>query len=237
MKTIELIVFDLAGTTVKDNRDVHRVLKDTLAKYDVDISLEDANAVMGIPKPVAIRQLLSERLDADRPVTDEWIDEIHKVFVSDMIEFYRTDNSVGEKDGVSTLFRKLKERNLKVVVDTGFDRPITNALLERLGWQRDGLIDASITSDEVKRGRPYPDMIFKAMELTEVTSPSHVAKVGDTASDLKEGTSAGCGLVIGVTDGAFTRDMLQLEMHTHLIDKVTDVLHILQPQVESKETA
>ena len=39
----ELIVFDLAGTTVKDNHDVHRALQKALAKYGVAISLEDAN--------------------------------------------------------------------------------------------------------------------------------------------------------------------------------------------------
>ena len=41
----ELIVFDLAGTTVKDNHDVHRALQNALAKYGALISLEDANTV------------------------------------------------------------------------------------------------------------------------------------------------------------------------------------------------
>ena len=40
---IELVVFDLAGTTVKDNQDVHRVLRVALRHAGVDISLEDAN--------------------------------------------------------------------------------------------------------------------------------------------------------------------------------------------------
>ena len=31
--SLELIVFDLAGTTVKDNHDVHRALQNALAKY------------------------------------------------------------------------------------------------------------------------------------------------------------------------------------------------------------
>ncbi|HEY3403627.1 MAG TPA: HAD hydrolase-like protein [Ohtaekwangia sp.] len=227
---IELLVFDLAGTTVKDNKDVHRVLQEALARHDVNISIEDANAVMGIPKPVAIRELLEKRYQGNREINERWIDEIHEMFVDRMIHFYQTDSAVGEKDGVSETFEKLKQRKLKIVVDTGFDRKITDPLLNRLGWKKNGLIDASVTSDEVKRGRPFPDMIFRAMELTGVASHSRVAKIGDTVSDLQEGNAAGCKLVIGITTGAFSKAALQTEKHTHLIENVTDVLRIIEAE-------
>lgn len=224
---IELVIFDLAGTTVKDNKDVHRVLQQALRQHDVTISVEDANDVMGIPKPVAIEQLLRKRYTGPKSVNEKWIDEIHRVFVQQMIDFYKHDASVGEKDGASDTFRMLKERKLKVVVDTGFDRPITAPLLERLGWQKANLIDASVTSDEVPRGRPYPDMIFRAMELTGIRDARAIAKVGDTASDLQEGNAAGCSLVIGVTTGAFTREQLLKEKHTHLISSLLDIPGII----------
>jgi phosphonatase-like hydrolase len=224
---IELVIFDLAGTTVKDNKDVHRVLQQALELHDVTISVEDANDVMGIPKPVAIEQLLRKRYTGPKSVTEKWIDEIHRVFVQQMIDFYKHDASVGEKEGTSDTFRMLKDRKLKVVVDTGFDRPITAPLLERLGWQKANLIDASVTSDEVPRGRPYPDMIFRAMELTGIRDARVVAKVGDTASDLQEGNAAGCSLVIGVTTGAFTREQLLREKHTHLVSRLLDIPGII----------
>lgn len=226
--SIELIVFDLAGTTVKDNKDVHRVLQQVFRKYQIEISIADANAVMGISKPVAIRKLLDSRYAGKHPVTEKWIREIHGDFVKAMIDFYTSDPSVGEKEGASEVFAKLKESKLKVAVDTGFDRQITDTLLERLGWKRKNLIDASVTSDEVMRGRPYPDMIYRAMELTHIKSASVVAKVGDTASDLQEGTTAGCGLVIGITTGAFSREELLQERHTHLIDNLHELPDILK---------
>ena len=171
--------------------------------------------------------MLEKRYRGDRPIYDAWVAAIHEDFVKEMISFYKTDPDVSERKGVSNVFRKLKDSKLKVIVDTGFDRPITDALLDRLGWTSQNLIDGSVTSDEVPRGRPYPDMIFRAMVLTGVTHPSHVAKIGDTASDLMEGTSAGCGIVIGITTGAFTKQQLLLEKHTHLIDEIDDVLEIL----------
>ena len=229
---IELVVFDLAGTTVKDNQDVHRVLWQALSRHGVEITMEDANSVMGLPKPVAIRLLLEKRYNGSKPLTSEWVNEIHHEFVRGMIRFYKADPSVGEKPGVRTTFKKLKQSKLKIVVDTGFDRQITDPLLDRLGWIKERLIDASVTSDEVLRGRPYPDLIFRAMQLTGVYDARNVAKVGDTISDLQEGDAAGCGWIIGVTTGAFSRDVLQKEKHTHLIENINEILEILPINVD-----
>lgn len=227
---LELVVFDLAGTTVRDNRDVHKALQKAMFDNSVEISLDEANEVMGIPKPVAIEKLLLAKYLGKRPIDEAWINEIHQAFKSYMIDFYLNDSSVREKDGVSDLFKVLRKRGIQVGVDTGFDRAITRPLLERLEWEKKDLIDISITSDEVLRGRPYPDMIFKMMALTGVNNSSFVAKVGDTISDLEEGNAAGCKWVIGVTDGAFSRQQLSKGPHTHLVDDVCDVIAIFNNQ-------
>lgn len=222
---IDLIVFDLAGTTVKENFDVQRVLKNSFEKVGLSISIEQANKVMGIPKPVAITQLL-EALNYPN-ISNSFVEQIHLNFVTSMIAFYQNDSTVEENEGVSDTFRKLKLNGIKVVVDTGFDRPIVNALLARMAWETNGLIDGSITSDEVENGRPHPDMIFKAMKLAGVTDAKRVAKVGDTLSDLGEGTAAGCGFVIGITSGAFTHEQLAAAPHTHIIQRIPEVLQIV----------
>lgn len=220
----DLIVFDLAGTTVKDNRDVHRVLQTVLRAHDVAISIEDANEVMGIPKPVAIRDLLVRLYNGSKEITTPWISDIHREFVDSMRTFYHSDPSVGEKKGVSDTFDKLKSKGIKIAVDTGFDRVVTNALLERLRWIENGLIDVSVTSDEVERGRPFPDLIFEAMRRTSVREVSRVVKVGDTVSDMKQGFAAGCGLVVGVTSGAFSGTDLKAENPHHLIAEIPQLL-------------
>lgn len=224
---IQLAIFDLAGTTVEDHNDVPRILQENLSKFDIYITLEEAVIVMGIPKPVAIRKLLEKYGDDLVGVSNDTIREIHESFRKDMIAFYRDDVNVREKEGVSDTFRLLKQHDVKIAIDTGFDRGITNTLLDRLGWLEAGLIDFSVTSDEVVRGRPFPDMIFKAMEQFDINDPKYVAKIGDTVSDLNEGNAAGCGYVIGITSGAFSRDVLAQEEHTHLIDTIPDLIPIL----------
>jgi phosphonatase-like hydrolase len=222
---IDLVVFDLAGTTVKENFDVQRTLKKSFAKAGLEVTIEQASLVMGIPKPTAIRQLL-EAMNFNA-ITDDLIRSIHADFVEDMILFYESDKTVEENEGVSETFRQLKAAGIKVFVDTGFDRPIVDALLLRMAWEKNKLIDGSVTSDEVAHGRPHPDLIFRAMELAGVSDVKRVAKVGDTASDLSEGNAAGCGLVIGITTGAFTKEQLSTVPHTHLISQIPEVLGII----------
>jgi len=225
MNSPKLIVFDLAGTTVNDNNDVPRVLQSIFKKIHTRVSIQEACEVMGIPKPVAIKMLLERH---NYPyISEVLVLEMHAHFVLKMSKFYKDHPSVMEKEGVSEVFKICKSHGIKVVVDTGFDRAIVVPLLERMGWVKNQLIDGSVTSDEVVNGRPFPDMIYKAMELTGVTDIASVAKVGDTMSDLQQGTAAGCPWVIGVTTGAYTKEELQKGPHTHLVQTLSEILPIL----------
>jgi phosphoglycolate phosphatase-like HAD superfamily hydrolase len=91
------------------------------------------------------------------------------------------------------------------------------------------VIDADVTSDEVPRGRPHPDMIRHLMKRLGVREASSVAKVGDTRADLEEGANAGCGLVIGVTTGSYSRVQLQACRHSHIVKSVAEVPALLRP--------
>jgi HAD superfamily hydrolase (TIGR01509 family) len=51
-----------------------------------------------------------------------------------------------------------------------------------------------ITSDDVRKAKPHPDIVFVACEHLGV-NPSTVFLVGDTDSDVKAGRSVGCTVV------------------------------------------
>jgi phosphonatase-like hydrolase len=222
---IELVVFDLAGTTVDDRGAVNTCLRASLAEDGVDVSPAAVDAVMGIPKPVAIATLLGDGADLAR------VDRIHRDFVARMSAFYAQDASVVEMPGASDVFAALKRAGVLVAVDTGFSRDIVSILLDRMGWEKAGLIDASITSDEVPRGRPHPDMIEALMSRLGIQAATSVAKVGDTPSDLEEGTNAGCGMVVGFTSGTHSADQLRPYPHTHLIEALADLPDLVFRQV------
>ena len=121
-----------------------------------------------------------------------------------LIARYQEAGAIAPAPGALRVFSALRNAGIRVALDTGFSRDILDTILTQLGWA-DGTIDCSIASDEVERGRPHPDMIFRAMRLLGVTDPSQVAKVGDTPADVMQGLSAGCGLVVGVTCGTHSR--------------------------------
>jgi phosphonatase-like hydrolase len=221
---IELVIFDMAGTSVNDDDGVNRAVREALAQAGIATTREAVNEVMGIPKPQALRRLIENSPRRDQLAR---LDAIHADFTARMIRFYGSDPSVHEIPGASDTFRLLRTGGIKVALDTGFSRDIVEVILDRLGWHDPELIDASVTSDEVARGRPHPDMIFKAMRDLGIADARRVAKVGDTPSDLQEGTSAGCALVVGVTAGSHTRAQLQAFPHTHLIASITELPAIL----------
>lgn len=224
---VKLVVLDMAGTTVEDNDNVHASLIAAFKKFDYNILREDANKVMGIPKPVAIRQLLHNEFGIKTQKVNDLTHKIHEAFLEDMISFYKNDSSVKPKHNAEVTFQLLKGKRIKVALDTGFSRDIADTILNRFGWIKNQLIDFSVTSDEVKNGRPHPDLIYKAMKLAQINSALEVAKVGDTISDLQEGTSSGCKYVIGITTGAYSRKELEKEKHTHLIDDLLQVTDIV----------
>jgi phosphonatase-like hydrolase len=219
---IQLVVFDMAGTTVRDDDAVNLCLREALAPMAA-VTRAEVNAVMGLPKPVAIRELLGTRRSGRRTVTPEMVAAIHDDFLARMLLFYRTGPGVEPMPHALEAFHQLKEAGVSIALDTGFSRPIVDAVLTRLGWEDGLLLDATVASDEVPQGRPHPDLIFKAMELTGVADPKTVAKVGDTPSDLLEGAAAGCGLVVGVTCGTHTREELAPHPHTHLIGSLREL--------------
>jgi phosphonatase-like hydrolase len=222
---IQLVVFDMAGTTVHDSQNVHQCLQTALLDYDFSFSLAEINPFMGIPKPLAIKELLKKYFTNEAEISENLIDNIYHKFLSYMIEFYQTDESVRERENATWLFEELKQKGIKIALDTGFSREVANAIIERLNWQHK--IDVSVTSDEVAQGRPFPDLIFKAMQLTDIQEVEKVAKVGDTPVDMQEGNSAGCQLVIGITGGANTAEELAQENPSHIVHNLKDVLDII----------
>ncbi|HEY0261592.1 MAG TPA: HAD family hydrolase, partial [Chitinophagales bacterium] len=114
---IKLVVFDMAGTTVEDKDNVHQSLINAFKHVGLTIDRTDANTVMGIPKPDAIEILLRTKF-GENPSANR-IAEIHEVFVADMINFYKTDASVKAKRNAEETFKALREKGIKVSLDTG----------------------------------------------------------------------------------------------------------------------
>jgi phosphonatase-like hydrolase len=226
---IDLIVFDMAGTTVHDDDAVNHCLKAALAAAGVRASRDDINTVMGTPKPLAIQTLLA-RFRGQAAASDRAVDAIHDDFMRRMLWHYRSHPDVRECDGATETFAWCRRHGIQTALDTGFNRAIADAIITRLGWS--ALLDATVASDEVPHGRPYPDMINHVMGLAAVTDPDRVMKVGDTPVDIAQGRAAGCRYVVGVTSGSHTAEELRPHAPTHLVANLRELRAIFTSVAE-----
>lgn len=223
----ELVVFDLAGTTVEDENKVAGFLMQAMAFIGYPVSLAEANTVMGERKPKAIAQLLTPRI-GPTAMDSEIVRVGNTEFLRMTNEYYATSTEVREIGGASEVFAALGRAGVQVACDTGFERSTVEVLMQRLGWLERGLITTAISSEEVPHGRPAPDLIHEAMRRTGIVEVQSVAKVGDTPSDMGEGHAAGCGWVVAVTYGTHTRAQLEPHRPTHFIDSLPAILSIFQ---------
>ncbi|SEJ04170.1 phosphonatase-like hydrolase [Cyclobacterium xiamenense] len=229
---IKLAVFDMAGTTIKDQSNVAEAFVRAFSKHGYTaVTLKEANEKMGYPKPLAIKEMLVAHTPEGERVSEKLVDTIHDSFVDEMIQFYKESPDIAPMDDALEVFESLQQMGIKVGLDTGFSRPIADVILERIGWKNHPLIDITVCSDEVSKGRPHPDMILKMMAALGIGSPSEVIKIGDTEVDINEGLNSGCLLSIAVTTGAYTEAQLAPHKPSHIVHRLIDILPLVAAEI------
>lgn len=228
MNAIKLVVFDIAGTTLKDGGEIAQCFDNAMQQFGYTIPQVEIYPLMGYKKPEAIRMMLeSYEMDKDR-ITPDLIESIHRVFQQEMITYYETTPQLEALPYATETFAQLKERGVYIGLDTGFSKAIADAIMKRTQWLQLGLIDCLVASDEVPKGRPHPYMIRRMMETFGITDPQQVVKVGDTEVDVMEGKNTGCRLSIAVTTGAFTRQALLPYAPDFIIDSLSELIPLLE---------
>ncbi len=225
---VDLVVFDLMGTVVKDQGAMDGALKRVLSHYQIPFTQSDVNAMRGAGKVAAFRSLLQRTLGASQ--APEWsrsrAEEMYVTFKQMLREGY-AERPAAEIPGAGETMRWLRERGVKLAATSAVDSDLTEPMLETLGWA-EGVFDCKVSNQEVPQGRPAPYMIFLAMMRAGVVDVRRVAAVGDTPVDLKAGTNAGAGWVVGVLSGAHGLETLGATPHTHILSSVADLPRILE---------
>jgi phosphonatase-like hydrolase len=222
---IELVVFDMAGTTVDEGNVVYKTVQKVINDEGYKVSLNDVlNYGAGKEKHQAIMDVLKGCTNSDdvEGTAQKAFSNFKKA-----LEIAYSNLDVKTFEGTEALFRDLRKNKIKVVLNTGYDFITANSLLVKLGWSVGETIDALVTSDDVKNGRPGGDMILKAMEITGIIDAEKVLKVGDSAIDIEEGKSANCGMTAGVLTGAQTREQIQTANPTYILNSLTELRAIL----------
>jgi len=220
----DLVVLDLAGTTIADRGEVSAAFEAALQESGLAYEPGEVNAWRGASKREVVVRLLARQGEADPALADR----VYRLFRTRLLERLERAAPLSLPGTHETLAR-LKAGRMHLALTTGLDREVVEAILGQVSWG--ALLDAWVCGDDVARGRPAPDLILRAMERCNVDDPRRVAVVGDTRLDLEAAWNAGAAWRIGVLTGAHDRATLEAAPHTHVLDAVT-ALPALWAQVE-----
>ena len=216
---IDLVALDMAGTTIDDHGSVYVALTKSVEETGATVAESDLQRWMGADKVNAIRALMT--LGGEEP-TDARVAKAFERFRQILAAYY-LDNPPVALPGVEDALVELANRGILISLTTGFSADVATPLLESLGWTTgpgsDHLLDAVVTTSDVRAGRPAPYMIQHAMELTGVQDVRRVLAAGDTVVDLLAAHNAGV-IGVGVLTGALTRAQLAEHPHDHILQSV-----------------
>jgi len=192
------LVLDWSGTTADAYVLAPAVVfVQVFAKHGVEIAMSEARGPMGLRKDLHIKALceVPEIRARWKGVHGKDPDEgdvaaMFADFVPMQLECLRQYTAL--LPGVAQTTQKLQAQGIKIGSSTGFVRSMVD-ILEEDAKKQGYVPDASVAGDEVVHGaRPKPFMVYRNLDLMDVSPIQSVVKVDDTVSGIGEALEAGC---------------------------------------------
>lgn len=221
MNKLKMVAFDMAGTTVQDNHEVEDCFAMAAKDCGIEMSEAEIKSVQGWSKRFVFETYWKKHYPENSP---EFLDHVNVSYncFKEILENHYQTQEVYPTEGCLEVFEWLRQNNIRIALTTGFYRKVTSIILNKLGWldgldttykryNESAIIDISVASDEVNKGRPAADMIFHCMRAFQIDDPKQVIAIGDTPSDIGSGKAANCSSTIALSNG--THSAQQLEIH------------------------
>src|SRR3954471_2768953 len=106
---VELVVFDIAGTTVRDNGEIAVAFQTALDEYGYQVPVHKIEPLMGYKKTEAITKMLVEFEADSKKITAEYVDKIHARFLQLMIDHYTSTRNLSPLPHVEEVLSWLKQ--------------------------------------------------------------------------------------------------------------------------------
>jgi HAD superfamily hydrolase (TIGR01509 family) len=117
-------------------------------------------------------------------------------------------DTIQPKAGAMRLLHEARGRGLKIAIVTSASRRFVERYVQRAGWG--GLIDQTVSGDQVAQSKPDPAIYQVALGCTEA-SAGDVLALEDSINGIKAAVAAGIQVVVGLADGgAYSHTAAQL---------------------------
>jgi HAD superfamily hydrolase (TIGR01509 family) len=209
---IEAVVFDLDGVLLASEEvwDAvrERYVRERGGRYDEEVQ----RAMMGMSAPEWSRYLHEEAGVAEKP------EAINRDVVERMLEAYR--NELPLLPGAVEAVHRTAEA-FPLALASSSNRDVFEAVLELAGLT--GYFRATVSSEEVARGKPAPDVYLEAARRLGVAA-ARCAAVEDSHAGIRSAKSAGMR-VVAIPNASYPPDGEALA----LADAVLESLDQLTP--------
>lgn len=201
---VQAVILDWSGTTADAYVVAPAVVfVEVFKRQKVAISMVEARGPMGLRKDLHIKALTEvdeikerwKKIHGKYPEQSD-VDRMFADFVPLQLDCLRKYTTL--LPGVAEVTQRLQKQGIKIGSTTGFVRSMVD-ILEEDSAKQGYKPDASVAGDEVTNGaRPSPHMVYKNLDMLNITPIQSVVKVDDTTSGIGEAVNAGCW-GIGVT--------------------------------------
>ncbi|WP_040535959.1 phosphonatase-like hydrolase [Gordonia namibiensis] len=219
--SVELVIFDMAGTTVVDDGLVTQAFDAAATAIGVPAEGEERERArqyvldtMGQSKIAVFRALFGADGAAETANA-----EFERAY-GDLIA-----GGVEPVAGAAETFSDLRTRGIATAFTTGFSPATQQRILRSLGWT--DAVDHVLAPTAGLRGRPFPDLVLAAALTAQVDDLANVIVVGDTSSDIETARRARAGLSVGVLTGAHDEATLRAAGADHVLSSVADLSTLL----------
>lgn len=213
IKNIKACIFDLDGTLVDSMWMWPEIDKEYLGRFGIEYDDNLKNEIDGISfheTAVYFKNKFGIS-DSIEKICKDWED----------MAYDKYKNEVKEKRGCQKFLEQLKSKGIKMGIATSNNRSMVDVVLESLGMKN--FFEVITTSDEVKKGKPAPDVYLTTAKLLNV-EPKHCLVFEDVVAGIIAGKSA--GMKVCAVEDDFTREVRQRkkELSDYYIDDYSELL-------------
>lgn len=215
---MKAILFDMDGVLIDSEMFYMKGTFDWISKKGFNGKLEDTYRLIGTNME-GTYNLLFEMLDRKYSISE--IDAENKKYFSENPIDYKSIL----KPNVKEILKFLKEHKIKMAVCSSSPKKTIEKALKACEILE--YFDFIISSDEVKKSKPNPDVYLKACEVLEVSNED-VFVIEDSSMGIEAGKNANIK-VIALKDHYFGQDQSKADF---IFEDLGEVLEFLQSKMK-----
>ncbi|KXB55584.1 HAD family hydrolase [Lachnoanaerobaculum saburreum] len=196
IKNIKACIFDLDGTLVDSMWMWPDIDREYLNRFEIEYDDNLKNEIDGISfheTAVYFKNKFGIS-DSVEKICKDWED----------MAYDKYKYEVKEKPGCKKFLEHLRSKGIKMGIATSNNRSMVDVVLESLNMK--DFFEVITTSDEVKRGKPAPDVYLTTANLLNV-EPKNCLVFEDVVAGIMAGKSA--GMKVCAIEDDFTKEVRQ----------------------------